>query len=213
MRAHFFISGKVTVKIKEKNVIIICKTSFPYDGKITLTIEGNKDIEFELAVRIPGYVNDYSISLDGDEFDKKYYDKGHAYLKINVHKQIEIQFSILPKFIHANPMVREDSGKVAIEKGPLVYCIEEIDNGSNLPAYFVDTKQLINEEYRDDILNGTTILKFKGKKISQDNWETDELYKETDIIWEEKELTAVPYCYWGNRTHGEMLVWMKELFT
>lgn len=209
---NLFIGGKARVKIKDKEVVLTTKTGFPFDGKISICIEGNDDIEFNLAIRIPGYVKKYNILVDGVDIKEEGYDKGYQYIRINGQKEIEINFDLTPRFVRANPLVRQNSGKVAIEKGPLVYCLEETDNESNLPAFFVNTNQTIIEEYRDDLLGGTPVLKFKGKKISQANWAVDELYKETDVIWESKELTAIPYCYWGNRRPGEMLVWMNEYY-
>ena len=208
---NLFVAGKVQTQICGKYITITTATKFPFNGKVNITLEGNEDIDFQLAVRIPGYVNKYSLFMDGAKLETSHYDKGYEYLYIKGHKEIEIQFSVQPKFIHANPLVREDSGKVAIVKGPLVYCIEEVDNGSNLPAFYVNTKEPIQEEYVEELLGGTTILKMKGKKISKDNWEENELYKESEVIWEDAELTAVPYPYWGNRTPGEMLVWIKEI--
>lgn len=208
---NLFVSGRVTANIQNQDISITMVTKFPFDGKISIQIDGNEEVEFNLAIRIPGYVKDYSLAIGGRKQDDNQCEKGYKYLHIAGQNQIDIQFSIEPRFIHANPLVREDSGKVAIQKGPLVYCLEEVDNGSNLPAYYVDTKEPIIEEYVEDILGGTTILKLKGKKISSKNWEENELYQEREVIWEEKELTAVPYSYWGNRKPGEMLVWIKEL--
>lgn len=209
---NLFVSGKARVKIGGRYINLVTKTRFPFDGNIKILLEENDGTEFNLAVRIPGYVDKYSITADGTDIGKEGYDKGYQYIRINGQKEIEINFDLTPKFVHANPLVRADSGRVAITKGPLVYCLEEIDNGSNLSACFVDTRQPITEEYREDLLGGTTVLKVKGMKISQANWAPDELYKDTGVAWEHKEFTAIPYCYWCNRKPGEMLVWMKEYF-
>jgi len=209
---NLFIGGRTRVKIGDRYVTIDVNTRFPFDGKINIQLADNDCMEFNLAVRIPGYVDNFSINVDGVDIGKDGLSKGYQYIRIKGQKEIEIDFDLTPKFVHANPLVRADSGKVAVTKGPLVYCLEEVDNGSNLAAYFVNTKQAISEEYNENLLGGTTVLKFKGMKISEANWSSDELYKETEVIWEEKVLTAIPYCYWCNRTPGEMLVWIKEYF-
>lgn len=209
---NLFAEGRARVKFGKRYVNVNVNTRFPFDGNIRILLEGNDDIEFNLAVRIPGYVKEYNITVDGADIGKEGYEKGYQYIRIIGQREIKINFDLTPKFVHANPLVRADSGKVALVKGPLVYCLEEADNGSNLAALFADTRQQVTEYYDEDLLGGTTVLKFKGRKISQANWNSDELYKDTDVIWEEKELTAIPYCYWGNRKAGEMLVWMKEYF-
>ena len=96
-------------------------------------------------------------------------------------------------------------------RGPLVYCLEEIDNGTNLSALYVDAKTDIREE-KSELCGGSILLHFHGKRIVDTEWEEDELYAEHPIRWEETELTAVPYAYWNNRGMGEMSVWIKEIF-
>lgn len=209
---NLFVEGEAKVKIKDRYIRLNTRTRFPFDGNVKISLEGHDGVEFNLAVRIPGYVDRYNITADGANIGKEGYDKGYQYIRINGQKEIEINFDLTPKFIHANPLVRADSGRVAIMKGPLVYCFEEIDNGSNLSACFVDTRQPITETYCEDMLGGTTVLKVIGRKISQAGWSSDELYKDTEVTWEQKELTAIPYCYWGNRKPGEMLVWIKEYY-
>lgn len=209
---NLFVEGEAKVKIKDRYIRLNTRTRFPFDGNVKISLEGHDGVEFNLAVRIPGYVDRYNITADGANIGREGYDKGYQYIRINGQKEIEINFDLTPKFIHANPLVRADSGRVAIMKGPLVYCFEEIDNGSNLSACFVDTRQPITETYCEDMLGGTTVLKVMGRKISQAGWSSDELYKDKEVTWEQKELTAIPYCYWGNRKPGEMLVWIKEYY-
>ena len=78
---------------------------------------------------------------------------------------------------HANPQVRADSGKTALVKGPLVYCLEETDNGSNLASAFIQSDQEIQEVYEKKLLGGCTVLKVPGKKISEEGWDGQTLYR------------------------------------
>ena len=112
--------------------------------------------------------------------------------------------------MHSNPLVRADSGKVALVRGPVVYCLEEADNGSNLAAVYVDSGALVEEEGQD-LFGGIIGLSFAGKRISGRGWGEDELYGLHPVTWEDVKLKAVPYAFWNNRGAGEMVVWMKEL--
>ena len=96
-------------------------------------------------------------------------------------------------------------------KGPLVYCLEETDNGDDLASILVDTTQVPKEDYEEDFLGGCSVVHLDGKKISDAGWTADCLYQEKSITLDNVKLTLIPYCYWGNRKTGEMLVWMKEL--
>ena len=122
---------------------------------------------------------------------------------------IRVRFQAPPRYLYANPQVRADSGKTAIMRGPLVYCLEEADNGENLPAIFADTSAPLLEEEHPELLGGIVTVRGKGKKILQDSWQGG-LYSEKRPETEEVEFTAVPYYCWNNRGEGEMLVWMKE---
>ena len=126
---------------------------------------------------------------------------------------LNFEFDMKARFIRSNPKVRADVGKLAIMKGPLVYCLEEIDNGENLACTFVSSKTKLEEEFDNRTLGGTTRISFDGYRLKEEGWDSSTLYGELENEFEEVRLTAVPYCYWGNRKKNEeMLVWMKEKF-
>ena len=124
---------------------------------------------------------------------------------------LEIDFQVPPRFVRANPRVREDAGKVALMKGPIVYCLEETDNGENLPALFIDTKKPLSEQFEEELLGGVTTVTLSGKRLKETGWGDGLLYDEQAPEFEDVEVKAVPYYCWGNRRPGEMLVWMKEI--
>ena len=104
-----------------------------------------------------------------------------------------------------------DVAYVALVKGPLVYCLEETDNGGNLSGIFADAKGELTETYEDGLLGGVTTVTFSGKRLKDTAWKDGELYADRENTFEDVTLKAVPYHCWGNREHGEMQVWMKEL--
>lgn len=114
-------------------------------------------------------------------------------------------------FIRANPQVRADAGKVCVSYGPLVYAAEEIDNGENLAALYLDTSKPIRKHWDENLAGGTMVLEASGKRISQEDWREDQLYMAKRIKLEDITITLVPYAYWNNRGEGEMSVWIKEL--
>ncbi len=163
----------------------------------------------KLAVRIPDYARGYKLVSVGNEAEYRE-EKGYAVLMLREAAKLTVSFDAPARFIRANPNVRADCGKVAVTKGPLVYCLEEIDNGKNLSEIYVDTKQKI-EETDSELFGGITELAFKGKRIDEAAWGTGELYGEYPLSLKDVSLKAVPYAYWNNRGMGEMSVWMKEL--
>ena len=150
---------------------------------------------------------------NGEILENPVVEKGYLILEnLGANEEITIQCDMKARFVHANPNVRADEGKTAIMRGPLVYCLEETDNEKNLSSYYVDTKAELIEQYEAELLGGVVTVKAKGKRILQKGWEDDRLYGERKIEMEDVELKAVPYCNWGNREKGEMLVWIKEIF-
>lgn len=207
---NLFISSETVVEIEGHPVHLSQKTAFPNDGKIEITIENEDEAEFELAIRIPEYVKEYGLILDGKAIYPEV-QKGYAKVMISgKNPALVYKFALVPRILRANPLVKEDVGKVAIMKGPVVYCLEEVDNGKNLPAIFLDPEQELQESYEENLLGGTTVIRTAGKKVMTDGWHSNELYKESDLTMESIPLMFVPYPYWGNRQTGEMLVWVKE---
>ena len=204
---NLFVSSKVTVF---EGFTIEQVTRYPFENEVIVKIRAEEVYEGMIGIRVPDYAKGMKIFMEGKEVNFQV-EKGYARLEGQwKEEEIRIVFDIPARFMRANPLVRADVGKVAVQKGPLVYCLEQIDNGENLSALFVDTKEELKEEYREDVLNGTLMLHAKGKRMIED-WEEETLYSDRTYQWEEVDLTFIPYCYWGNRGYGEMMVWIKEL--
>ena len=208
---NLFISSKVKTEIHGQEVELEVDTKFPYDGRVTVSVHSAAAVSGKICIRIPEYVKTYTIHRNGIALDTKVESDGYYKLETELsNNTITLCFQIEPRIIRANPLVKEDIGKVAIMKGPLVFCMEELDNEANLPAYYLDTEAELTEFYDESLLGGTSVIRCKGKKMKSEGWEEKSLYTESKPAFEEKILTLVPYPYWGNRKTGEMLVWIKE---
>lgn len=210
---NLFISSKVRTIVNDQEVELEMSTRFPYDGQITLSVKSHVAVRGMIYIRIPEYVKEYTLHKDGILMESKVVEKGYCVLDTEfTNTVITLSFGLEARIVRANPLVKEDIGKVAVMKGPLVYCMEEVDNEPNLPAYFLDTGAALKEYYDESLLGGSSVIRCKGKKIRSEGWEDEVLYTEKKPEYEDKEITFVPYPYWGNRKTGEMLVWIKEQF-
>lgn len=208
---NLFVSNQAQFQLGEKKVSLEVETNFPNDNSINIHLTSESEEVIWLALRIPYYAENYTILVNGKPY-KFEIDKGYAIIEGKFKNDIlQINFDAPARFVYANPLVRADSGKIAITKGPLVYCIEEIDNKDNLSAVFVDTSVTPIEKYDKELFGGATVVILQGKKISNDNWKEEQLYGTQKPVYEDIKIKAVPYCYWGNRKPGEMLVWMKNI--
>lgn len=122
------------------------------------------------------------------------------------HDTVEVSFTVKPRIVFANPLVRANCGKQAILRGPEVYCLEECDNGSDLAAVYVAPECRITEEWDAALMGGTMLLHFDGKRLAVPS--DDGSVLAAPPAMEDVSLTAVPYGSWGNRKEGEMIVWM-----
>ena len=206
---NLFISNDAVINVGEKEIKVSMETKFPYENVCRVSVSNVPENGIKIAIRKPDYARNYQVAVDGRKAEIEVL-KGYVYLELKEDSDIQIFFEAPARFVRANPLVRADSGKIALMRGPLVYCLEEIDNGANLSALYVDAKTDIREE-KSELFGGSILLHFHGKRIVDTEWKEDELYAEHPIRWEETELTAVPYAYWNNRGMGEMSVWIKEI--
>ena len=210
---NLYISNEAQIELEEGSLKIQIESDLTNTGHIRMAITPDGEDEHRLALRIPDYVKTYTIKRDGKILRNARISQSYLLIEdIKEQTEIEIDFEVPAKFVRANPNVREDAGKVALVKGPLVYCLEETDNGENLPSIFVNTKQELKETFESELLGGVTTIRFTGKKLNMDTWQDGALYDTREQVFEDIELKAIPYHCWDNRKTGEMLVWMKEMF-
>ena len=205
---NLFVSNETTLDWNENEISVKLETKFPWENSYKMELKNVPADGMDISLRVPDYAEDHEIKVNGKKADIKP-ESGYCKVHVTDDAEIQVAFQAPPKFVYANPQVRADSGKVAITRGPLVYCLEEIDNGQNLPAIFIDTEAGLTEE-ASDLFGGCVVIKAKGKKIDE-NSVSEELYGAVKPKLKDTGLTAVPYPYWNNRGEGEMLVWIKDI--
>lgn len=208
---NLYIDNQMDDTVDGNEVSFSLKSSLLIDGKSKFTIHTEQPCTFTIGLRIPEYVRHYAFTINGVSANPVI-DNGYAIFTRRWEGEvlIEVNFEILAQFVAAHPEVRANAGKVAVVKGPIVYCLEEIDNGSNLASIIVDSRETIIEEYDPSLFNGKLVLKFNGRKISASNW-SSRLYQPANFVTMPITLKAIPYCLWGNRSPGEMIVWMNAV--
>ncbi len=165
-------------------------STYPQDGKVTIKI--NPKREFVFALRLPKW----SVELD---FGKTVWVKdGYAYINISEETEVHLNFGMKPRIIKCSNRVRANTDKIAVTKGPFVYCAEEVDNGKNLQMLKISRKPDFDFDRDFIVANG-----FREK-------ESDLLYEEWSEPQEEKvKIKLIPYYRWGNRGENEMSVYLR----
>ena len=177
----------VNLYIGNTGQIRIGETDYPWDGSVKLTISTSQPLEKEIRLRIPDWCKTYDLSINGKRINVPK-EKGYAVIKDwKSQDVIALDMDMPVEIVAADPHVKENFDKRAIQRGPLVYCMEEIDN----PVYF-DQIQLspsttFQTAFASDILNGIKTIKTNGRAQSA---------------------TFIPYYAWDNRKAGKMRVWI-----
>lgn len=209
---NLYISSQTKLLIGETETEVIMESSFLKDGTVTVHLESEKASKGTLALRIPSYTKEFTVWRGVQRIETPLIKKGYLMITdLAASEEIKISCDMKARFVYANPKVRADEGKACIMRGPLVYCLEETDNGENLSSLYVDTKEALTENWEEQLLGGVMTVEAKGKRILEDHWTAEELYKEQPPELKDVTLKAVPYCYWGNRKTGEMAVWIRQL--
>jgi DUF1680 family protein len=207
---NLFIQNDAVFTLSGKSVSLSLRTDYPRTGNLGISIRA-ADAEFCLLIRIPGFTERFTVAVNGAPVEYGV-DRGYCRLsRIRNHDEITVSFDVRPKIVYANPLVRANGGKIALVRGPEVYCLEEADNGKNLSALYLDPKTALEEIWREDLLGGTMLIRCGGKRLSAPDMIAS--FSEADNRrFEDVTITAVPYGSWCNRTPGEMIVWIHELF-
>lgn len=206
---NLYVESKGIVRVNRNPVEIMQQTLYPWDGKIKIVVNPEQPRKFAVYLRIPGWARNEPLASDLYEFlnpsDEQVslrvnsedmaldMDQGFACIRRSWKRGDEIEI-LLPMPVrrvisHAN--VRENIGKVALQRGPLVYCLEGVDNEGSVLGRSIPDRARFEVEFRQDLLGGINMLTIKGRGDA-------------------KPLKAVPYFAWSHRGAGEMAVWLPR---
>ena len=209
--AHLYIGGEAEIQLESGIIKLKQENRYPWEGKIKFTVTSCSAGEVVLALRIPNWCKNWSVADNCRAAANIGVENGYALVSgcWKAGDEIVLDMELSVELMQANPKVRADAGKVAVQRGPLVYCFEQTDNGENLSALALDLKSDISSHEDSSVLEGAIFLKANGFRTDAGAG-GDELYIPYRSDEKEVELKAVPYFMWGNRAPGEMLVWIAK---
>lgn len=212
---NLYIQSTADIETENNKVKVRQTTDFPWQGNVAINVDPEKEGEFALRLRIPGWAQDapvptdlysyvekpsagYEVKVNGKKVSAMTGD-GYATVK-RVWKpgdKVELSLPMDIKRVKANDNVEDDKGKLAIQRGPLMYCFEGQDQPDSLVLdKFIPVDVKFTEKFEPEMLNGVMTLNVTGKKLLDGN-------KLEDV-----QLKAIPYCTWNNRGADQMAVWM-----
>ena len=214
---NLYLSNKAELKVDKKKILLEQETGYPWNGDIRLKItQGNQD--FTMKLRIPGWVRGnvlpsdlysyadnqkpaYQVSVNGQTVES---DVNDGYLSIarkwKKGDVVEVHFDMIPRIVKANPKVEADHGRVAVERGPIVYCAEWPDNRFNVHSILLNQHPQFKVTDKLELLYGIRQITTDAQALSYD--------KAGKLVTKDVELTLIPYYAWAHRGEGDMEVWL-----
>ncbi len=192
------------VKLKQE-------TRYPWDGRVRVVVEGAPAGEFALRLRVPGWVEGATLSVNGEAATAapagRYAEVRRAWAAGDV---VELSLPLRPRLVEAHPLVEETRNQIAVMRGPVVYCLESPDlpAGVTVPSIALPRGIALTPRYDPKLLGGVTVLEGRAGSASEAAW-GNELYRELrPAAPRPVDVKLIPYYAWANRGRSEMTVWL-----
>lgn len=185
---NLYVSGGVETEVAGVRTSVSQKTDYPWNGTVAVTVSPERKTRFALRLRIPGWCDDWSVSVNGRKA-RFTSDRGYAVLERTWKKgdKVTLEMNMPVKVVAADPRVKADVGRRAVQRGPLVYCVEQADN-KDFDSVVISSEDKFSCEYEPQTLGGVCVItaSYAGRSVR-----------------------FVPYYAWDNREPGKMEVWVR----
>jgi DUF1680 family protein len=216
---NLFIQGKASIKTRTSAIQVEQETEYPWKGEVRIRISPEKPSSFTLLLRIPGWAQNQPLPGDlyryletssekpalkvNGEVVPLNLEKGYALLTRTWEKETTIELSLpMPiRRVLANDAVKADRGRVAVERGPILYCAEWPDNMGYVRNIVLEDSSQLSGEFKPELLKGVAIIEGEAAAYR---------YKGGRLISQKQKLTLIPYYAWAHRGKGEMEVWLAR---
>jgi len=209
---HLYVQGRAVLALSGGPVVLRQKTAYPWKQEVKIEVLPEKPVSFTLALRIPGWCRRATCTVNGRSLELRGITrKGYARIKRAWRKGdvVTLTLAMPVEVVRSRPEVRANAGRVALQRGPVVYCFEEADNGNNLNALALSSKGL-RAVTGKAWPRGVPAIVGRARR-SVPGGRGGALYGSQRSPTRSVRVRAVPYCLWNHRGAGEMLVWIREM--
>lgn len=188
---NLYVASHAKVQWRQTPIEIEQRTDYPWDGRVQLRVVSPSRADMKLRLRIPGWCRRWSVVVNGEKIDPLV-ERGYAVVRRQWSGEtvIILEFEMPVERVEAHPAVVANRGRVAIQRGPIVYCFEQVDNGGPVRQLVLARDPQFQWEYRPELLGGVVVI-----------FATDK---------DGHRRMAIPYYAWDNREAGEMIVWVRQ---
>jgi uncharacterized protein len=212
LAVHLYVQGAAKLQIKGQSLKINLETKYPWDGDMRLRLDMKDVIRFSLKLRIPGWCKKYEVFVNGAKLvGELEIETGYLVLNQlwNPGDEVQLKLYMPIERVYAHPEIKQNVGSVALQRGPIVYCLEQADHEAPIRRMVLPIAAQITADLKPDLLNGVVVLRGNMLVADSQGWEGT-LYRTEKPTYSVCTFTAIPYYAWANREPGEMKVWITE---
>jgi DUF1680 family protein len=209
---HLYVQSTSSLSVTGQKITLKQETRYPWDGLVRLHLGMEQPAEFALNLRIPGWCRQARLDVNGEPLPiEQYVRKGYAHItrRWRSGDTITLDLPMPVERVYAHPDLVEDNGRVALQRGPLVYCLEGADNDIPLHRIRLAADTKLESRFDPALLGGVAVIEGQASALETADW-ADTLYRTTPPKRHAHRLVAIPYYAWDQRTPGEMSVWIRE---
>jgi uncharacterized protein len=208
-----------TMEISSRHGGLTVETEYPWEGRVRITVAESGDQPWVLSLRVPAWCQSFGVKVNGQDSHYRLH-KGYVTVERNwkAGDLVEADFAMPPFLVEADPRIDSVRGCVAVQRGPIVYCLEEHDQPQevNVLDVKIDVSEELTSRWQSDLLGGVMTVEGAGYQPDRFDWVENGLYRPLSPDNRERSpertvrLTAIPYYAWGNRGLKSMRVWIPS---
>jgi len=208
---HLYVDSTGQAKIAGRSVTLTQQTEYPWDGEVKITVSVDRPGTFALMLRIPGWCRRHKLTVNGKRFAAAV-RKGYARIRRRWSDgdTVAISLAMPIERIAAHPSVIADAGRAAIQRGPVVYCLEQCDHAADVLSIHLPRKARLTAKFAPGLLGGVTVIEGTALAPAGANWKGKLYRPASEVRLKPVKIKAVPYCLWDNRRPGAMTVWLPR---
>ena len=210
---HLYNHNTLNLQLDNSAIQLEQQTNYPWDGKILLTVRLDSPKQFDLALRIPGWCQKHSIEINGNQ-QAISPENGYAVMSRQWQNgdTVSLMLDMPVEYIAPHPLIRQNAGHLAIQRGPVVFCLEEVDNGSALANVAIVNNGQAHANFDSNLFGGVCVITGDAVRIEPSTWNGEMYRPQSTVQYEQSsfQFRAIPYFLWANREPGEMQVWIRE---
>jgi len=189
---NLYVAGEAKVTLAGQELALQQQTRYPWEGAVKLAVRPAQPSTFALHLRVPAWCPGAKLAVNGQAIEKPQMLRGYARIerRWQAGDTVSLDLPMPEQRIEAHPLVEADRGRVAVQRGPVVYCLEQVDNHGPVLNVALAREPKLHSEHRAELLGGVTVIR--------------------GVSREGKELLFVPYHAWDHREPGQMAVWVRQ---